>query len=117
MAFDAVIRRPTVFFDLPFPFQNEEILIKAALLSRGDLLQQMPLWVQTTKKWILLAIQTAPAILQNPPLNVFLLDEEVMEACRSHLGADEYQTMMGHRRRFLIAQARAAAVREIIMVS
>ena len=116
MAFDAVIRRPTVFFDLPFQFQSEELLIKATLLSRGDLIQQMPHWVRTKKKWILMAIQTAPAILQNPPLNVFLLDEEVMEACRSHLGADEYQTMMGHRRRFLVAQAREAEVNEVIVV-
>ena len=117
MAFDAVIRRPTVFFDLPFYFQCEEVVIKATLLSRGDLIQQMPEHVKTKKKWILLAIQTAPAILQNPPFNVFLLDEEVMEACRSHLGADEYQTMMGHRRRFLVAQARAAEWHEPIIVN
>ena len=116
MAFDAVIRRPTVFFELPFHFQCEEVVIKAALLSRGDLIQQMPEHVKTKKKWILLAIQTAPTILQNPPFNVFLLDEEVMEACRSHLGADEYQTMMGHRRRYLVAQAREAEVNEDIVV-
>ena len=116
MAFDAVIRRPTVFFDLPFYFQCEEVLIKATLLSRGDLILQMPENVKTMKKWILLAVQTAPAILQNSPINVFLLDEEVMEACRSHLGADEYQTMMGHRRRFLVAQAREAEVNEVIVV-
>ena len=117
MAFDAVIRRPTVFFDLPFYFQCEDVLIKATLTSRGDLIQQMNHHVKTAKKWILLAIQTAPSILHNPPFNDFLLDEEVMEACRSHLGADEYQTMMGHRRRFLVAQARQAEWSEPIIVN